>query len=144
MGNCLMGSKIQALQEEKNEPPKEEVVTKEIKSLAPSKLEPARRGDGGKKKTVTFKLSEENSVDGGSGGGGGGGGDSKGGVVRIRVVVTQRELQQLLNYKEGSKYSSVEQLLGAMKLRSKRISQVRTSEEGISWRPALESIPEDH
>ncbi|KAI8558284.1 hypothetical protein RHMOL_Rhmol04G0079300 [Rhododendron molle] len=61
--------------------------------------------------------------------------------VRIRVVVTQRELVQFLKNNE-SKYSSEEQLLSEMKLKKRiKVSQFGTSG---GWRPALESIPEEH
>lgn len=72
--------------------------------------------------------------------------EPKGEVLRLKVVVTQEELKQILNYKKDFKYSSVEQLVTAMKLRRRSICEVGTDEDGINsnWRPALESIPEDH
>ncbi|KAH7576750.1 hypothetical protein ACOSP7_002673 [Xanthoceras sorbifolium] len=80
--------------------------------------------------------------------------ERRGGVVRIKVVVSQEELRQILSCDQDKelKYSSVEKLLeSAMKLRgttTTRISQqVRESGGGFTssnWRPALESIPEEH
>ncbi|KAI8007214.1 hypothetical protein LOK49_LG07G02550 [Camellia lanceoleosa] len=131
MGNCVASNKILG-QDEKDEQPREE------KAFERS----VRNVDGGKK-SVRFKLHEEEEEEDGNGEERQG--CSKGGAVRIRVVVTQRELIQILNTK--SKYSSVEQMLSAMKLKSRKISQIRSSDdEGTngSWRPALESIPEDH
>ncbi|KAF7144833.1 hypothetical protein RHSIM_Rhsim04G0054400 [Rhododendron simsii] len=57
------------------------------------------------------------------------GNSSKSGTgVRIRVVVTQRELVQILKNNE-SKYSSVEQFLSEMKLKRRRkVSQLEQME----------------
>ncbi|OMO75495.1 hypothetical protein CCACVL1_16156 [Corchorus capsularis] len=88
-----------------------------------------------KKKMVRFKLNEENQ------------GDSKNGVVRIRLVVTQKELKQILSCRKDLKQqnSSMEQLIKVMKLRGIRVSD-DDHEDGFhgGWRPALESIPEEH
>lgn len=73
-------------------------------------------------------------------------------VVRIKVVVTREELEQIMNSNKGDNYlkeSSVEKLVAAMKLRGTRIYEVGTDDNNYgrsssSWRPALESIPEDH
>lgn len=73
-------------------------------------------------------------------------------VVRIKVVVTREELEQIMNCSKGDNYlkeSSVEKLVTAMKLRGRRIHEVGTKDNNYersssSWRPALESIPEDH
>ncbi|XP_050248021.1 uncharacterized protein LOC126695356 [Quercus robur] len=141
MGNCLSNKSL--AQEE--EVPKEAEVVEQTKPSTASKLEPVKLVDGGqkKKKVVRFKLEEDDTNVGTSSEG-----DSRSGVVRIRVVVTQKELKQILDCKEGLKYSSVEQLVNALNLRGRKISEVRTSDEdeGINsnWRPALESIPEDH
>lgn len=78
-------------------------------------------------------------------------------VVRIKVVVTREELDQIMkcssnissskgNYLKGS---SVEKLVGAMKLRGTRVYEVGTKDDNnrggsSNWKPALESIPEDH
>ncbi|KAJ0053566.1 hypothetical protein Pint_02044 [Pistacia integerrima] len=71
--------------------------------------------------------------------------EPKGEVLRIKVVVTQEELKQILNYNKDFKYSSVEQLVTAMKLRRQSICEVGTNNDRMNnnWRPALESIPED-
>ncbi|KAF3967453.1 hypothetical protein CMV_008551 [Castanea mollissima] len=141
MGNCLSNKSL--AQEE--EVPKEAEVVEQTKPSTASKLEPVKLVDGDqkkkKKKVVRFKLQEDDINVGTSSEG-----DSRSGVVRIRVVVTQKELKQILDCNEGLKYSSVEQLVNALKLRGRKISEVRTSDEGINsnWRPALESIPEDH
>ncbi|KAJ0113007.1 hypothetical protein Patl1_02035 [Pistacia atlantica] len=71
--------------------------------------------------------------------------EPKGEVLRIKVLVTQEELKQILNYNKDFKYSSVEQLVTAMKLRRPSICEVGTNHDRMNsnWRPALESIPED-
>lgn len=159
MGNCLRSNRVIA-QEEKHELPKEVEAMKNTRStLPPSKSDPKKDIDGRKRKTVRFKLSEEaiskeeeesqktvrlqvledanNKGDQA---------DRKGTVVRIKVVLTQRELKQILSNDKNSKFSSVEQFLSAMKMRSRSFSHDRVSDENVdpSWKPALESIPEDH
>ncbi|KAA8524631.1 hypothetical protein F0562_011054 [Nyssa sinensis] len=123
--------------DEQDEPRSEANAIEATRSVTSPRLGSERPANGGKKKMVKFKLSKEDDV------GRKNHGDSKSGVVRIRVVVTQRELNQILN--NESKYSSVDQLLRAMKSRSTKVSQVRASDGGMNgnWRPALESIPED-
>ncbi|XP_062104672.1 uncharacterized protein LOC133815931 [Humulus lupulus] len=121
-------------------------------ALSPSKLEDLKKL-AKKKNRVRFKVEEEEDHQDGepkcsSSIGGADHKDSKSGVVRIRLVVTQEELKQILNYKKNkdSKVSSVEQLLSEMKLsRRSRVLEVdeKSSDHG-SWSPALESIPEDH
>ncbi|KAK3184367.1 hypothetical protein Dsin_031653 [Dipteronia sinensis] len=82
--------------------------------------------------------------------------ESVGGVVRIKVLMSQEELKQILSCHEGKelKYPFVEKILeNAMKLQrgsgNTRFShQVRAScEEDFTttgnWRPVLESIPEE-
>lgn len=80
----------------------------------------------------------------------------KGHVVRIRVVVTQEELKQILNGKLD--FSSKDELLRKIKSASIRSNNKRrlyedgsnfsygkmTSSSCTSWRPVLESIQEDH
>ncbi|THG02861.1 uncharacterized protein LOC114293578 [Camellia sinensis] len=137
MGNCLTSKGISVHYEKDAERREEEAI--ERKSISSPKSEPKRHVNGEKEKeNERFKLHEE-----GGNGEESNNGYSKGGGVRIRVVVTQRELIQILSNK--SKYSSVGQLLSAMKLKSRKISQVRTSDGSTNgaWRPALQSIPED-
>lgn len=82
----------------------------------------------------------------------------KGHVVRIRVVVTQEELKQILNGKLD--FSSKEELLRKIKsastssISNKRClyedgsnfsyGKMSCSSSSTSWRPVLESIPEDY
>ncbi|EOY01467.1 Uncharacterized protein TCM_011341 [Theobroma cacao] len=91
---------------------------------------------------VRFKLNEESNADRGRQA------ESKDGVVRIRLVVTQKELKQILSSRKDLKHTSAEGLIRVMKLRGIRISEGgRTSDDdGFhgGWRPALESIPEEH
>lgn len=102
------------------------------------------------RKRVRLRLQEERSEIGGGNFGGNNNiknGESKSnGVVRIKLVVTQEELKQILSYKNGgSKFSSVEQLLSEMKLRRSvlEVGKIDRTVNG-SWSPVLESIPEDH
>ncbi|KAK6252061.1 hypothetical protein QUC31_013781 [Theobroma cacao] len=147
MGNCLTSNKIVA-QNDQPEPQgcRAEVIVETGKVTA-SKLEGAEvAADGGekikKKKMVRFKLNEESNADRGRQA------ESKDGVVRIRLVVTQKELKQILSSRKDLKHTSAEGLIRVMKLRGIRISEGgRTSDDdGFhgGWRPALESIPEEH
>ncbi|XWS20177.1 hypothetical protein CRYUN_Cryun31cG0077700 [Craigia yunnanensis] len=150
MGNCLTRNKILA-QKDQDEPQgcRQAEVIGETGKVTASNLEGAAEvADGVKKKkkkkkkvVVRFKLNEENNVDGGKQG------ESKNGVVRIRLVVTQKELKQILSSRKDLKHSSMDQLIRVMKLRGTRISEAgRTSDDGFhgAWRPALDSIPEEH
>ncbi|KAB1201965.1 hypothetical protein CJ030_MR8G005347 [Morella rubra] len=144
MGSCLSSSSTKTSEKgEKEEVTSEAEVVEEItESSIRSKLEPVKQleADAGTKKMVRFKLQEGENVDKGNRG------ESRSGVVRVRMVVTLKELKQILDSEENTKYSSMEQLVSAMKLRGRRICEVRTSDAGVNspWRPALESIPEDH
>ncbi|XVE91752.1 hypothetical protein REPUB_Repub01dG0038400 [Reevesia pubescens] len=156
MGNCFTSNKILA-QTDQDEPQgcgsQADQVIKETGKVMDSSLEGAAEvADDGvkikkKKKVVRFKLNEENNVDRGKQG------ESKNGVVRIRVVVTQKELKQILSSRKDLKQSSMEQLIRVMKLRGSRVishKAGRTSDDDDDgcfhggWRPALESIPEEH
>ncbi|GAB2274891.1 hypothetical protein Dimus_009661 [Dionaea muscipula] len=97
-----------------------------------------------RKRSMRFKLREEDAEKGerlcsGSRG-----------AVRIRVMVTPEQLQEILSYKKSSSsnYTSVEQLLHSLSMGRRKITRVsvaRRSTPGTSggWIPALESIPED-
>ncbi|XP_041003191.1 uncharacterized protein LOC121248713 [Juglans microcarpa x Juglans regia] len=142
MGSCLSSEIRTAKQDKKEELPKgEEEVVEQTESCPRPESEPVKllQADGAKKKMVRFKLQED---DDNVGRGSTDHGDSRSGVVRIRVVVTLKELKQILN-SENFQYSSVEELVSAMKLKRSRTCKAKTS-DGDSWRPALESIPEDH
>lgn len=126
-------------QEERPEPSTEAEEIQGKKLLTASNSSGLVRPNQGLKKkkavAVRFKLGDQNNVDA-----------KKNGVVRFRIVVTQEELNQILNCKKHSKYFFVEQLLNAKKVSSRRITQVRTAsrDAGGGWKPVLESIPEDH
>ncbi|KAJ6710786.1 hypothetical protein OIU74_011615 [Salix koriyanagi] len=64
-----------------------------------------------------------------------------GGAVRIRVVVTREELKQILNFRKNMKNSSVEEIIGALRLRERRAD--RGEIMSSSWKPVLDSIPEE-
>ncbi|KAF5481072.1 hypothetical protein F2P56_001759 [Juglans regia] len=143
MGSCLSSDIRTATQDEKEELPKgEEEVVEQTESCPRPESEPVKllQADGAKKKMVRFKLQED---DDNVGRGSTDHGDSRSRVVRIRVVVTLKELKQILNSEENFQYSSVEELVSAMKLTRSRTCKAKTS-DGDSWRPALASIPEDH
>ncbi|KAL3754480.1 hypothetical protein ACJRO7_001679 [Eucalyptus globulus] len=136
MGNCLVSNKVIARDHEDE--------------ISQSKLEPAIRVHGGKnknekmKKSVSFKLKDnvdevvrDNRPHIGE--------SSKSGVLRVRVLVTKEELKQILKNTQDRKFSSVEQLLSASKLRNRSISEVRIGDRGFDGnnrRLHLESIPE--
>ncbi|CAD5323761.1 hypothetical protein AtNW77_Chr3g0180701 [Arabidopsis thaliana] len=68
-------------------------------------------------------------------------------VVRIKVVVTKKELRQILGHKNG--INSIQQLVHVLKDSGRNISMASyeedEKEEGDeNWRPTLESIPESH
>ncbi|XP_061350340.1 uncharacterized protein LOC133295518 [Gastrolobium bilobum] len=140
MGNCLKNNKISAQDHENiNETPLEpsEAKVDQIKTSPSSKLEAPRRGQRMKKK-IRFKIEKDDEGDRGSNG------NSKSGTVRIRMVMTQQELKRMLRCKDDAQHTSLEQLLGVMKLRGGRISEACEYDGDInSWRPALESIPEN-
>ncbi|PON83841.1 hypothetical protein TorRG33x02_203920 [Trema orientale] len=156
MGNCLRKkNKILGEDVDEQESPRklaDQAVTLEqdtstSTSISHSKLEDLK--DAKKKNRVRFKLPEdleEKRTIGGVRGLNDPHGDSKSGVVRIRLVVTQEEFKQILNYKKNkdSKFSSVEQLLNEIKLRGRSsVFEVENKSDHGSWSPALESIPED-
>ncbi|EXB83384.1 hypothetical protein L484_001992 [Morus notabilis] len=137
MGNCLRSNYNKVLAEDidKQEPPKE--LAKASFTTTPH-VKDVRRN----KNRVRLRLQEGNNIGNSS--------ETNSGVVRIKLVVTQEELKQILNYKSrsGSNFSSVEQLLSEMKIvRGRSVSEVDKSDHGTivhgSWSPTLESIPED-
>lgn len=135
MGNCFANNKILAQDHESYI----ETKVEQMKTSSSSKLETPRKKQCIEKK-VRFKI--ENDDEGVLGSNG----NCRSGTVRIRVVMTQEELKKMLSCKEDSQHTSLEQLLGAMKMRGGQISKVGSEYDdgGInSWRPALESIPED-
>ena len=104
---------------------------------------------GGKAKMVRFRLNEEVNVDK-DGDLGDETASKGGGAVRIRVVVTREELKQILNFRKNINYSSVEQLVSALRLRARSRPDeggTASTDGGImcgSWKPRLGSIPEEH
>ncbi|KAL5972641.1 hypothetical protein ACLOJK_039446 [Asimina triloba] len=99
-----------------------------------------------KKKVVRFDV--------GAGAGAGadhdqnGSGDEKedGKVVRLRIMVSTRELNQILNMEKDDQIC-LDSLLEAVRMSGREITQV---EDGSSndverrWKPGLESIPEEY
>ncbi|XP_061336612.1 uncharacterized protein LOC133283727 [Gastrolobium bilobum] len=136
MWKCLRNNQISAQdQDHDNEGKKVEKIKT---SSSSSKLETARREDSMKKK-VRFKIQDDR-------GGEGSASNSTSDPVRIRLVVTKEELKRMLSYKNvnDAQLTSLGQLLSDMKLREKTLSQIEENDGSInSWRPALESIPED-
>jgi len=125
MGNCIRKNQISSAQYENEE------IKKVEKMKAPNS---SRREDSMKKK-VRFKIQDGNS--------------STSGFMRIKLVVSKEELKRVLNNKNienGVKNTSLEELLKDMKLKEKSVSRVEEIDDGVldSWRPALDSIPEDH
>ncbi|KAK4758948.1 hypothetical protein SAY87_020249 [Trapa incisa] len=69
--------------------------------------------------------------------------DKDDGVVRVRVLVTKGELRRIMSGSEGG----IDDLLNALKKVRRRGIAVSGDDERVGakcWRPALESIPEDH
>ncbi|CAN8258515.1 unnamed protein product [Cochlearia groenlandica] len=66
-------------------------------------------------------------------------------VVRIKVLVTKKELREILGHKKG--INSIQHLVHILKDSGRNISRVYEEEEELgdeNWRPSLESIPEYH
>ncbi|XP_011047269.1 PREDICTED: uncharacterized protein LOC105141672 [Populus euphratica] len=145
MGNCFASSKIVSenamFDQQSNEA--DQMIEKTTRPFVPlAKIE-----RGGKAKMVRFRLNEEVNVDK-DGDLGDETASKGGGAVRIRVVVTKEELKQILNFRENINYSSVEQLVSALRLRERsRPDEGGTSTDGRimcgGWKPLLGSIPED-
>lgn len=136
MGNCLRNNKVSSQDHQENYDT--QVIgakVEKVKAFPLSKLEAPRVEQSTKK--VRFKMQNDNCE-----GEKGGHGNSR--RVRIRVVMTQEELKRMLKCKDEAQHTSLEQLLNAVKLRGGRISEVGECEERMnSWKPSLDSIPED-
>ncbi|MCD7468533.1 hypothetical protein HAX54_006868 [Datura stramonium] len=96
-----------------------------------------------RRKSVRYRVIDEKKA------------EEKKGVVRIRVVVTQEELKQILNGQLD--FSSKDDFLTKIKTassrgRTRRRRRLSLCEDGSfstgkmksDWRPVLETIPEDH
>ena len=118
MGNCLRRNRISSAQE--HEAKAVEEMKMKMKLSAKTKSEPAPR----RKESNKFKAKE----------------NGRSGAIRIKVVVTREELKRILSYEKDSQKTTLEQLLSAMKLRGRGEYEGDTN----TWRPSLESIPEDH
>ncbi|KAK7312714.1 hypothetical protein VNO77_36798 [Canavalia gladiata] len=101
MGNCLRNNKISAQDHENYQTP----------------IEAPWREQSMEKK-VRFKI--QNDVNEGDGGCHG---NVRSGTVRIRLVMTQEELKRMLSCKDVAQNTSLEQLLGAVKLRGGKFSE---------------------
>jgi hypothetical protein len=131
MGNCLRKNQISSSQDHENEE-----ITKRVE-----KMKKTRREDNLKKK-VRFKVQDGNKgsdYDGNS---------STNGILRIKLVVSKEELKRVLsnkNIENGVKNTTLEELLKDMKLKEKNVSKIEEVDVGLnSWRPDLDSIPEDY
>ncbi|XP_027344202.1 uncharacterized protein LOC113856546 [Abrus precatorius] len=133
MWNCCMRNNQISTQDENGESKKVE----HIKTSSWSKT--AKREDNMKKK-VRFKVQDN------KGGKGRLGINSTNVPVRIRLMVTKEELKMMLSNKNenDAQHTSLEQLLRDMMLREKSVLEIEENGGSInSWRPALESVPED-
>ncbi|CAI9772742.1 unnamed protein product [Fraxinus pennsylvanica] len=120
MGNCLANPTLIA-EDGKPEPSKKAKTTSRVVSITNlSKLNARNEGISTLENFSEFK----------------------GKTVRIRVLLTQRELSQLLNgeLQKSSSSSSSHQLLNALQLKGRRIAEAGLQD----WRPDLETIPEDY
>ncbi|KAK8507999.1 hypothetical protein V6N13_055463 [Hibiscus sabdariffa] len=154
MGNCLTSTKVVAQIDQDEyeyeeprhgsrlqEPTKEtaKVTDKEgAAEVADAALKKIKNKNKNKK-VVRFKLDEESNAESGRTQG-----ESNNVVVRMRFVVSQKELEQILSSgKDLSKCSSMEELVRIMRSRA---GNCVSSDQGFhgAWRPALESIAEEH
>ncbi|KAG5252063.1 hypothetical protein OIU76_008278 [Salix suchowensis] len=144
MGNCLASGKIvsqNAKLEQQSEEDELVLIKQAPTSLASSRRESPKHAERGKAEMVRLGLDE--GVKAGKDGEMGETTTSKGGgAVRIRVVVTREELKQILNFRKNMKNSSVEEIIGALRLRERRAD--RGEIMSSSWKPVLDSIPEEH
>ncbi|WMV39031.1 hypothetical protein MTR67_032416 [Solanum verrucosum] len=149
MGNCMRISRAHVVVHDDEE--------KRVEELAQKAKE--QSNDNKRRKSVRFKVvdDEEKKEEEGK--------EmmmKKGHVVRIRVVVTQEELKQILNGKLN--FSSKDEFLRKIKSASRsssnnnkrrlyedgsnfsygKVSCSSSSSRGTSWRPVLESIQEEH
>lgn len=142
MGNCIRRKAIPA-GNQKNEPTKAaKTVYNNNAAGQSSAFRAAKTVENRKEKKVRFSLRDEDHA---SNNGGESCKETKSGVVRIRLVLTLNELNQILNGE--LKHSSAEQLLNVIKSRSKRDTRGRSSSDldrNGDWMPVLESIPEDN
>ncbi|KAL4319307.1 hypothetical protein GQ457_18G024120 [Hibiscus cannabinus] len=151
MGNCLTSTKVVAQidhDEYDYEEPRhgrrlqesaKETAKVSDKEGADAALKKNMNKNKNKKKVVRFKLDEESDADSGRTRG-----ESNNGVVRVRFVVSQKELEQILSSgKDLSKCSSMEELVRIMRSRA---GDCVSSDQGFhgAWRPALETVPEEH
>nr|DAD40544.1 TPA_asm: hypothetical protein HUJ06_014867 [Nelumbo nucifera] len=133
MGNCcLKPNKVPAWEEPHRRP------LAESGKIPAESLESMKPNEGGvgvalmRFKTGNEVVSTEESNGDGKGGGGG---------VRFRIILTQQELNRILNYKKDSKCVSAEELLSLMK-EKRRMVGARTDNrnESRGWRPTLEGM----
>ncbi|KAK4255345.1 hypothetical protein QN277_008357 [Acacia crassicarpa] len=157
MGNCLIrNNQISAqddgdddnyviVDEQRGESEVDQEKKKTITSGASFESEEGMKKKKRIKKKVRFELQEGdgNEEEGREGI------RRKSGFVRIKLVVTQKELKRILSHENGTQQqTTLEELLSSVKLRgSRRICEVigREDDGGAinAWRPALESISED-
>ncbi|CAL0333922.1 unnamed protein product [Lupinus luteus] len=109
MGNCLRNDKISA-QVESCDVAKVE----KVKASSMSKLKESVQKEQGMKKKVRFNIQNDDEEEGGDRGSDD---NSRSGVVRIKVVMTQKELKRVLSCKNEEHNTSLEQLLSALKFK---------------------------
>ncbi|KAL2328348.1 hypothetical protein Fmac_021775 [Flemingia macrophylla] len=145
MGNCLRNNKVSAQDHDHDHdhenyyetPAKVEKIMKVPSAASSKRVEEISMKK--KKKMVRLKMENDGACEGG-------GGDGNCTSVRIRVVMSKEELKRMLRCcKDEAHHTSLEQLLDAVRLRGGRVSEVGEADhKGItSWKPSLDSIPED-
>ncbi|KGN63254.1 hypothetical protein Csa_022493 [Cucumis sativus] len=140
MGNiCFKSNKVMAQDDSYDDfPPHHLIEPKKVQQqpLPGSAMAKPKNGTGGAagKKVVRFNLQEEEKDEEGRNSG-----DSGPGVLRIKVVISQKELKQILKSRENNS-CSLEELIEELKVKG-RATTVSADETG-SWKPALECIPE--
>ncbi|KAK8488929.1 hypothetical protein V6N11_021207 [Hibiscus sabdariffa] len=147
MGNCLTSTKVVAqidhdeydYEEPRHGSRRQEPAKETAKVSDKDGADAALKKNKNKKKVVRFKLDEGSNADSGRTRG-----ESNNGVVRVKFVVSQKELEQILSSgKDLSKCSSMEELVRIMRSRA---GNCVSSDQGFhgAWRPALETVPEEH
>ncbi|KAI4383260.1 hypothetical protein MLD38_009121 [Melastoma candidum] len=147
MGNCICAANNKVMSQETEDDSRAPSAgeTKGAASAAlikPPEEDRVERKKIKVEKKVRFKLEDDQEE---------GRDPGKGGVRRVRVVVTKEELRQILRHARGSHHSSsssssgssLEELMVALRSRGEeRIGDGLGGKGDTSWRPGLESIPE--
>ncbi|KAF1885074.1 hypothetical protein Lal_00028963 [Lupinus albus] len=121
MGNCLRNNKISAQDLENYETQVEscdEAKVEKVKASSLSNLKESVQKEQSTKKKVRFNVQNDDDDDD-EGEDRGSDDNSRNGVVRIKVVMTRKELKRVLSCKNEEHNTSLDQLLSALKFRGR-------------------------